>query len=178
MSSPKIKMSFQCDQDWNSMSVGISGRYCVMCKKNVHDFTNYSYKQIQKLKESDSDLCGRFAAHQIDPTLIPIDELVPKKKIAFASFVLFFGVGANQIQGQELEKPKVELTDSSKSCHSKSDEEIEEDREHEKFLEKRKKRRVVVQEGWGFLSKGRSTYYLHWKYPFIVKQRHLVGKIR
>lgn len=55
-----------CTQDWFSMEVTDTGRYCQVCSKNVIDFTNQSNADIFKtINDSKERICGRIWENQL-----------------------------------------------------------------------------------------------------------------
>ncbi len=86
MQTSRIKLSFECNEKWEDMDVCSSGRFCGGCNKVVHDYKRCSKKQFLEIKNTKSDLCGQFAAHQLDPSLYPLKNLVPENKYAYPQF--------------------------------------------------------------------------------------------
>ncbi|MCW3082694.1 MAG: hypothetical protein JWP12_60 [Bacteroidetes bacterium] len=83
-----IRLKFNCNQDWEAMKVTACGRYCDVCNKEVIDFTTRSRKEFQALTAGKTDLCGRFAAEQIDLSLIkPITISAHRKAFLFISTI-------------------------------------------------------------------------------------------
>lgn len=79
MSKYQIKINKPCSEDWYSMTDLERGKFCDSCKKNVHDFTQYSNLELaRKIKKGDN-LCGRFKEEQLDTDLIiPQNFYIPK----------------------------------------------------------------------------------------------------
>lgn len=175
----KVNFSFRCDQDWNNMTPSNNGRHCDSCNKNVKDYTRYSLKELQKLKQENDSLCGQFAPHQIDQSLIKLDSTKIKK--GFFSTSILFLLGFNSVKAQVQQENKIEQVDStksSKSCHSTHEEEKLSDKKHEKYLKKRQRRSKAIQSGFAMETSGRYSTYLCWRYPFIVRKSNIRGKFR
>lgn len=63
-------MTFECNQAWDQMPLGASGRRCDICQKTVHDFSN---KALADIPNSNDELCGMFLAEQVEQDLIPME---------------------------------------------------------------------------------------------------------
>ncbi|HPQ08079.1 MAG TPA: energy transducer TonB [Bacteroidia bacterium] len=89
-----IKMTFQCNEDWEKMKIGVVSRYCQCCEKNVYDFTKMSKEEIILflIKNRDKKICGRIYKSQIDylhkEQLIVIQDLLEKNKNTNLGFYL------------------------------------------------------------------------------------------
>lgn len=60
------KLSFTCNQDWNSMKSEDDGRFCDTCKKKVYDMTDKNAAYFIKIMQENSDkVCGRFSNEQL-----------------------------------------------------------------------------------------------------------------
>lgn len=62
------KLRFSCAEQWENMRVGVIGRHCFQCEKEVVDFTGKSKEEVvQYLIESKGrSVCGRVRQDQID----------------------------------------------------------------------------------------------------------------
>lgn len=71
----RIVISNPCSEDWNSMSVDTTGRFCQSCQKSVIDFTSKTDEEIKNfLKGKQGErLCGRFYINQVERIHIEID---------------------------------------------------------------------------------------------------------
>ena len=90
-----------CHENWHEMTVAEKGRFCNSCQKTVYDFTHFSNRQLIQKINSESNICGRFLASQLDKDL-----RVPKEKssiwIAGVSGILsFLSLGNQEIYAQE-----------------------------------------------------------------------------
>jgi len=69
---PKIEINIPkpCSEKWNQMSPNQKGRFCNSCQKTVYDFSSLpDHAVIRKIK-SESALCGRFSAVQLNRELV------------------------------------------------------------------------------------------------------------
>lgn len=71
----KIVLTNPCSENWNSMQVDSTGRFCRSCQKSVIDFTSKTDEEIKNfLKDKRGEkLCGRFYIHQVERIRIEID---------------------------------------------------------------------------------------------------------
>jgi hypothetical protein len=172
-----IKMTFVCNQDWDTMKVTHNGRYCDVCKKEVFNFANKSVAEINTVKSAQGELCGRFKIEQVETDLIPIDFNVGKKlKYIAASVATFFGLELSSAKAQTENQTPTEIT--SENNNTTTNENIvngqcvnkEEDidtiiDEHDSSFDRPAVRR-------------KHKYYLSKRFPFIKKRRrHVVGAL-
>lgn len=101
--SGKVNISIPkpCHENWYGMTVAEKGRFCNSCQKTVYDFTRLSDKQLIEKINSESNICGRFLASQLNKDL-----RVPKEKssiwIAGISGILsFLSLGNQEAYAQE-----------------------------------------------------------------------------
>ncbi|KQS53614.1 hypothetical protein ASG38_02480 [Flavobacterium sp. Leaf359] len=101
--SGKVNISIPkpCHENWHEMTVAEKGRFCNSCQKTVYDFTLFSDRQLIDKINSESNICGRFLASQLNKDL-----RVPKEKssiwIAGVSGILsFLSLGNQEIYAQE-----------------------------------------------------------------------------
>ena len=165
----QIKMTFICDQDWDSMSPTAKGRYCDVCKREVLDYTDKSVKNIKR----EDDLCGRFNIDQVDPCIIrPIQVPRQLKSFGFISAFLlsiFSKASFAQVsQGNKTEQvasaTPVAKDSTAISCETDEEEELDTapDTTRAPFLITNKRR-----------------YYWSNRFPFIVSKRNrLMGRFR
>lgn len=55
-----------CGQDWLEMSPMDNGRLCGQCKKNIIDFTDKKWADIEKIqRENNNSICGMYSDKQL-----------------------------------------------------------------------------------------------------------------
>lgn len=128
--SGKVNISIPkpCHENWHGMTVAEKGRFCNSCQKTVYDFTRLSDKQLIEKINSESNICGRFLATQLNKDLS-----VPKEKssiwIAGVSGILsFLSLGNQEIHAQEnVKTEQIEEKNSIQKTidNSSSDSDIE-----------------------------------------------------
>ena len=65
-----IQINQPCDQDWHKMTNCEQGRFCSQCSKTVHDFSQYSDKQIiEFLTKQKGNVCGRMKETQLNQVI-------------------------------------------------------------------------------------------------------------
>jgi hypothetical protein len=107
-----VKMIFKCDQDWDQMESMGTGRYCTLCNKVVHDFTERSIEEIPSSKNG--ELCGMFRVEQLEPDLIPI-KIPGSVKAAVITLGTLVGLEVNEVHGQDAtQKERIEIVESPK----------------------------------------------------------------
>ena len=65
-SSFKITIPEPCHENWAQMTPTQKGRHCASCKKEVIDFTTKTDRELAKLVQSHSNICGRMRIDQVD----------------------------------------------------------------------------------------------------------------
>ncbi len=50
------------------------GRFCLHCQHKVTDFTGWSRDELVAWFKHKPETCGQFEPHQIDPSLLPLEE--------------------------------------------------------------------------------------------------------
>lgn len=106
----KITLTFSCDQDWEAMQPTRCGRFCSMCSREVHDLTNKTFAEIQKLKAADPSMCGMFTLEQLEPDLIPIE--IPAANAVrcwLATAAAFFGLNLAEARARSSSNAPVEI---------------------------------------------------------------------
>ncbi|MBI1307020.1 MAG: hypothetical protein GC181_10500 [Bacteroidetes bacterium] len=64
----KIAITKPCNENWETMKIGLHSRHCMHCEKDVVDFTKMSKQQIIEFISTKKEVstCGRFLQHQLD----------------------------------------------------------------------------------------------------------------
>jgi hypothetical protein len=117
----QFKMTFVCNQDWNSMSVTNKGRYCHLCQRPVLDLTDRTIPEILEEKaRHNNDLCARIKIEEDDPDIIaPVT--VPKTFRLFAlASSLVFTLSTKTVSAQQPDPAHTEQTDTARRLTEKS----------------------------------------------------------
>lgn len=64
--SIKITIPEPCHENWSQMTPTQKGRHCASCQKEVIDFTSKTDKELAKLLQINSNICGRVRADQLN----------------------------------------------------------------------------------------------------------------
>ncbi|MFN7655672.1 MAG: hypothetical protein ACK5PC_20725 [Cyclobacteriaceae bacterium] len=165
----KIKITFECHQDWEQMKVSGNGRFCEFCAKAVYDFSGQTKSEIKK--RAKGDLCGMFLTEQIDTDLRPI-EFPGYWRTSLLTLGTVIGLELKQVNGQQLNSvPKIEnvITDTTKidtATLSNQENKITPTKTGSDECEKIKK-------------SANTKCYFSKRFPFIVKRRiRTVGRFR
>lgn len=64
----KIKLSFQCPRQWETMTPIEGGRFCDDCNKTVTDFSKTPIQQLNTVipDTKNAEICGHFYAYQLN----------------------------------------------------------------------------------------------------------------
>ncbi len=108
----QISIPKPCHENWENMAPIEKGRFCASCKKNVHDFTNSSDREIVAILKSEKSVCGHVRIDQLNRDLI-----IPTEKRNFwlaasAAIISFIGTGTNEALAQEPVKTEQHDTNS------------------------------------------------------------------
>jgi hypothetical protein len=168
-----VRMTFLCNQNWEEMDVSVNGRFCSICNQEVIDFAKITNGQLNRIKEKDNVLCGRFSIEQVDNDVIaPIE--IPKKVKTLGLFAsLFFAIIAKNSFGQNVVQLNnteiIKLSDTLTVRESKIyKDSISKSQENIKKLNKRKTFTIL-----------RRKYYFTKRFPFIKKAiPRVMGRFR
>ena len=89
-----VHFNYKCQENWESMRIGLHTRFCENCKIDVIDFTQKSREEIllYLLSNRDKQTCGRLLPSQLDfshsDILITINGLTPIQKKSNLPFYL------------------------------------------------------------------------------------------
>jgi hypothetical protein len=64
----KIAISKPCHEDWGKMTANEQGAFCLVCTKNVVDFTSRTLEEIKAFfaRPVEERVCGRFKEEQLE----------------------------------------------------------------------------------------------------------------
>lgn len=65
----KITIPTPCHENWDNMTTDEKGKFCSVCYKTVHDFTDFSEEELINRLDSDINICGRFREDQLGVNL-------------------------------------------------------------------------------------------------------------
>jgi hypothetical protein len=122
MTTPKqIRMTFICNQDWESMSLTANGRFCEVCNHEVVDFSERSMEELALVKSSQNEnLCGRFKIFPDANIVTPVS--TPKTLRILTIFSsIFVSVSAKTLSAQTTNRNQTEQTDQKNSTQTNSD---------------------------------------------------------
>ncbi len=86
----QIQIPKTCSENWDNMSVAKQGKFCSACQKNVIDFTLMSDDDVAKFfKKNTENVCGRFAADQLNTNI-----LIPSRKIPWLKYFFRISIPA------------------------------------------------------------------------------------
>jgi hypothetical protein len=161
-----IKMTFECNQNWDGMKVSGQGRYCESCRKHVFDFSDKPFIEIDKIPNG--ELCGMFRIEQVEPDLRLI-EIPFSVRTSLLTIGTILGLELNQVNGQVLDNGhKIEKVDLTKADTVVT---------HNTKLNSVKT--AKIDDGECVSRPVRKRYYFSKKFPFIVKRRiRTVGRYR
>lgn len=60
-----IRFSFPCKEDINEMTSCEQGKHCGSCKRTIVDFRNKSAEELDRLRETNKQICGIFSEKQV-----------------------------------------------------------------------------------------------------------------
>ncbi len=76
-----ISIPTPCHENWDEMTTVERGKFCGSCQKKVFNFTTVTDREIVKVYEQNSNLCGLFLQSQLNRELV---KTKPKKSIGLA----------------------------------------------------------------------------------------------
>ncbi len=94
----KVSINKPCHENWSKMTPNEQGAFCLVCQKNVIDFSSKSLNQIKaffRKKTSNESVCGRFDESQLEA--LTFDDFFEKFKhmkfVRKVTLILFFVFG-------------------------------------------------------------------------------------
>jgi hypothetical protein len=173
----KIKLAFECEQEWEDMLPSACGRFCTLCKKEVHDFRSKSIEEIKRIREKEN-VCGVYLPEQIDSDLIEIElPFLRKMRYYAAAFATFLGIETAQASAKEVKVPGIEMIASSNAFDHPGP------GDHPTGRDSRKKKKVKLSDkkvkGGDEVAKvkRKKKVYLSKRFPFIKirKKRRVIA---
>jgi|JI7StandDraft_1071085.scaffolds.fasta_scaffold130052_2 hypothetical protein len=167
MTTPKqTRMTFICNQDWESMSLTANGRFCEVCNHEVVDFSEKSLEELALVKSSrNGNFCGRFKVSP-DPNIVaPISTPRTLKILTIFSSIFLF-VSTKTLSAQTNNRNQTEQTDQKNGWQTNSDTiylDCDSSRIHVTDSS------LLKDKPKPFLTTKRKEYYWTKKFPFITK---------
>ena len=162
--TPRIVMTYNCNQNWDAMTPTKYGRHCKACMTTVVDFTTMSIDEIGKHSKSIGVHCGNFSIKQLRPELIEVSSVfLPLKKYLIILFTIISSelVGSSNKQSLNNEAAIGLNINSIKSKSPK----FETQNSSSKLEMKNKSKNDPLS--LGLTNKKRKRLYISRKFPFI-----------
>lgn len=167
-------MKFSCQVKWEEMDVIGSDRFCNSCNKTVIDFTRHSEEDLQAWFREYPDTCGRFLQEQVDPSLVPLDQLTLSVKRGLAITLSILALGSSHAQTENSPTVPIEQIPAAQSPHR--------DKEYREEISTSViplPIPVTTVEAVQVPEKRRFRWYVSSRFPFIHRRLHRIrGKIR
>ncbi len=163
-------MKFTCARSWESMTQVDGGRFCESCQKPVIDFTAWKREDLIAYFKGKPETCGQFEPYQVDPTLIPLEDVGKGFRRGF--FASIAALALNSSYAQDVPAPaateqvtaspntgkRIQRSTDHLTSHPRKTWDVSPVKPPEP---KRKKYRT----------------YVSWRFPFLhVVKRHIRGK--
>jgi TonB family protein len=90
----KPTLSFECNENWDRMKIGVLSRFCESCQRDVMDFTKMNREETLHYlwMNRNEKVCGRFYKSQLDfhheEILITVEAFLKKNKNSNLAFYL------------------------------------------------------------------------------------------
>lgn len=98
MTTQRITLAVDCKERWEGMTSCAGGRFCGACAKPVIDFTTWPRADMLRHLEAHPDACGQYLPEQLDPSLVPMTEVVAKARRGFFAALAAFALNAVHAQ--------------------------------------------------------------------------------
>lgn len=176
-------MRFTCDQSWEAMTPIVRGttpevphgsdaRFCDACQKPVIDFSGWSREELLAWFKEKPKTCGQFEPHQVDPSLVPLDEVGKGMRRGFFATLAALTIGQGYPQAVN-EPAAMEQADTTPANAEQAY------RSRTPFAATNPKLpRETCQPADAKSSRPkRNKVYASWRFPFLhIRRRHLRGK--
>ncbi len=120
-----LKVETPCNQNWRTMKINESGKFCNQCSKSVVNFAHLSDKEIVTFFDGNNgNVCGRFANDQLN-RIIKVEKKSYLKIPNILSGLLLLGTTQN-VNATEIYKLKdsIEIVESNKFADTIENREI------------------------------------------------------
>lgn len=174
-----IQLKLNCHKDLASMAKTDAGKFCSSCQKEVIDFTQLSYSEIQLVKGDQTEMCGMFLPEQIDPSLHPI-ELPKVRTWAFLSTILV-SLNFSTVSAQSTIDPKVEQAQGASNAPNLTQQKVKQNLENGQHISLSKatapETEIPHQETNTTNFNRMKKWFWSKRFPFIRrKRRHYAGR--
>ncbi len=170
VSSSVRELKFACDRSWEGMVPNDKGRFCDSCQKPVIDFTTWSASDLEAWFQSERKGCGRFEAHQLDPSLVSLDDVGQGLRRGIFATITAFAIHGAQAQ-VTAPAPTTEQVDSLSSPGAAFDAKAVADSRNPKL--DRETCPAITPAPARSMKK---RTYLSWRFPFVHRYRpHRMG---
>ena len=176
MKRERLQLTFECDQDWEAMKPTACGRFCEVCRKEVHDLTGKSIEEIRRLKAADSGMCGIFTIEQVETSLVPIEfNFLRKVRYYAAAFATFLGLETGYANTRSAQPDPIEIVAKDNITRP-----APKPGDHPTGRDSRKKKRSVFDKHPKPdepAKKKKKKVYLSKRFPFIhIRRPRVAGK--
>lgn len=159
-------LRYSCDRSWEEMRPIENGRFCEGCQKLVIDFAGWSRDELQAWFHAGRAGCGRYEAHQLDPSLIPVDEIGRNVRRGLFATIAAFAIGSAQAQQVEPAAPTEQVDSLSAARARVMNLRAMADARNPKLVQETC---PTVQPAPTRRVKKRT--YLSWRFPFVHRYR-------
>ncbi|HYV93613.1 MAG TPA: hypothetical protein VE978_17695, partial [Chitinophagales bacterium] len=95
----ELNIENSCHEDWNKMLPEDQGKFCLSCKKAVHDFTSKTTEEVMEFfqKRKLKTACVRVNSNVLNqPKVIAVQGLdkLLKKRLAWFAYALYLVFGS------------------------------------------------------------------------------------
>lgn len=172
MKTPAIRLSFQCDQNWDEMSPTAKGRFCQNCSREVIDFTSKSRSEIRNhIRNSEGRVCGQVLPSHVDPNIIAELRMPSwvRRTIAVTSMGLIASATPVLAQRTHYVKPTITMPEND---YPKQVTQEQIDSLNQEIRRRKELHSTIPKEPHKYLfSTERRDVYLVKKFPFIRVER-------
>ncbi len=106
-------LQFNCTEEWESMLPMGKDRFCTSCSKPVIDFTSWGQDRITAWLKEHPNTCGQYRMEQLEPDLIPLDELTAGVRRGLAATLVAMALQTAHAQSPAVVVDPVEQGDAT-----------------------------------------------------------------